>query len=94
MNWKNGLDLYNYPICDVVPVRVDWSSEKDLTSRVVNLGKTGKAEGFKVFFAGWIPRLGRSLGGRHGKVFLVLKGTSQLMFKLTGPLCISTSDES
>lgn len=54
MNWENGIDLYNYPICDVVPVRVDWSSEQDLTSRVVNLGKTGKAEGFKVFLISFI----------------------------------------
>ena len=42
INWENGIDLYNYPICDVVPVRVDWSSGQDLTSTVVNVGKTGK----------------------------------------------------
>ena len=54
MNWENGIDLYNYPICDVVPVRVGWSSGQDLTSTVVNVGKTGKAEGFKVFLISFI----------------------------------------
>ena len=44
----------NCPLCDAVPVRVGWSSGWDLTSRVVNVGKTVKAEEFKVFLISFI----------------------------------------